>query len=935
MSSSGGTSARWPECSYGSIDAELVLQSVRQDLLGRSASITVGRYELKSLLGEGGMGKVYRAHDPQLDRAVAVKILRRNRTRSNAHGLTEARSVALLQHPNVVNVFDCGIEGERAYVVMELIEGVDLLQWMNQRRRSWREVVEVFVQAAHGLAAAHRQRLIHRDFKPSNVLVGRDGRVRVVDFGLAMRAARPRLVHDDESDVEQEYSSGSASRRVGTLAYMAPEVRSGQSATASSDQFSFCVALHEALFGRRPFPVVRSYELDGVETEYARSPWWRHGAPRALERLVLQGTAQRPGDRHESLESLARGLQKILGRRRKIIGVLSGCVLGALTFALLASAQEPVAHPCHYEDELWPETRRREVRQAIARSNPRSPIAVSRSMDILAGYADSWERTRVESCEATTLGEQSELLNDLRGFCLDRSRRPFDSLVDSLTENADVSAHELIELLDGSMLDPERECAASIVGEREGWANSLQMVTDGNRSFERRQITGRLESEILQAQLMRARGQRTQAHQTLERIIAEARSVGLRFLEAKALYLRFGYRTAELKDAERAGADTQLEAAKQLAIQARGHDLVVEILIARARLRVQHLDQFEDGLRDAHSFAMLTGRPSWYAGRIAYAHGARLADAEDWSEAIVHFEDAVELGRALDGPAPRWASDARNDLAAAYLSLGELAKAKASWQVLLETLEREGDEGDPLRAVVLANLGEVALRIGEGDDALRHYRAALRELKDQTECPMDPTASCVLDDRLRILIKLGRAHRTMGRVGWARRLLLGAVEEARVHGRNSQVLLEAYDQLGELALQRGDLDDAGALARRQFDVAQASYGPWGHTEVSRARLMLGKVHLRRGRLQEAYAILMAARSWLLEAAPGGALHAELSRYCAEAAMLLGDRDAAVRLMTDAITVLQDMQREGALERSRDPADEYRMLARDWGLEPMP
>ena len=232
------------------------------------AGAAIGRYILQARLGEGGMGVVWTAHDPELDRPVAIKLLTSPRGDSQARLLREAQAMAKLAHPNVVAVFDVGLHNGQVYVAMELVLGVTLRAWLDaDPRRPWRTILEMFLQAGRGLAAAHAVGLVHRDFKPDNALVGEDGRLRVVDFGLAALARdAPALTGSHASlrplDTGSLHASSvsaalgvsalnsqltQAGAVMGTLAYMSPEQHLGVAADPRSDQFSFCVALYTAL----------------------------------------------------------------------------------------------------------------------------------------------------------------------------------------------------------------------------------------------------------------------------------------------------------------------------------------------------------------------------------------------------------------------------------------------------------------------------------------------------------------------------------------------------------------------------------------------------------------------------------------------------------------------------------------------------------------
>src|SRR5262245_3931586 len=253
------------------------------------------RYVLGEMLGRGGMGIIYRAHDPELDRNVAIKVLRPEFARKDPDAARriahEARVMARSSHPNVVAVHDVGRVDDQVYVAMELVAAGSLKEWLDREPRSVAEILEVFVAAGQGLIAAHDAGVVHRDFKPDNVLVGADGRVRVTDFGLA---------HDYVSSTESPVIAG-------TPAYMAPEQFEGGSVDARSDQFSFCAALYEALYRQRPFKGSSWVEL-GEAITHGRivSAPAKTQVPGSLRAILLRGLAVAPGDRFPTLAELLR-----------------------------------------------------------------------------------------------------------------------------------------------------------------------------------------------------------------------------------------------------------------------------------------------------------------------------------------------------------------------------------------------------------------------------------------------------------------------------------------------------------------------------------------------------------------------------------------------------------------------------------------------------
>lgn len=269
----------------------------------------VGRYTVLGKLGEGAMGAVFLASDPELDRRVALKLL----VSHGAHDfrlLDEARALARLQHPNVVAVHDVGRWEGQVYIAMEHIAGTSLANWLD-KHAGWRERVDAFVQAAHGLAAAHRAGIVHHDVKPSNVMVGDDGRVRLVDFGIA-RSTTPDLAH------------GSVA---GTPRYMSPEQHRGDVADARTDQFSLCVALYEAVFDSYPFP---------DEDPVPRVPAANRSVPVATRDAILKGLAYEPANRHATMEAFIEALTPPPRGRRLWIAALAAFAIAGGTGAAFA-----------------------------------------------------------------------------------------------------------------------------------------------------------------------------------------------------------------------------------------------------------------------------------------------------------------------------------------------------------------------------------------------------------------------------------------------------------------------------------------------------------------------------------------------------------------------------------------------------------------------
>jgi serine/threonine protein kinase/Tfp pilus assembly protein PilF len=376
----------------------------------------VGRYMVLDVLGEGGMGVVYRAFDPELDRHVAVKLLQTKVGATESWLVREAQALARLSHPNVVAVFDVGTISDRVFVAMELVEGTTLRAWLADPR-SWREVLHVMRAAGAGLAAAHAAGLVHRDFKPENVLVAGDGRVRVMDFGLA------RLDQDDVSELDVEAKSPLSDRLtvagtvLGTPAYIAPELYRGEPAGPRSDQFAFGVALYEALYHNRPY----SKEQLRAGAAVPKPPSSR--VPAVIERAVLRAIAPRSEDRYASMDALLEDLDRnpYAWRRTAAFAAVAalaiggGLVLRGTKPELCTGAERRLAG-------VWDPQIKQTVRAAFeATKKPFATQAYTGLERALDDYTHEWTQTVVESCEATRKrGEQTEEVLSLRETCLDQ-----------------------------------------------------------------------------------------------------------------------------------------------------------------------------------------------------------------------------------------------------------------------------------------------------------------------------------------------------------------------------------------------------------------------------------------------------------------------------------------------------------------------------------
>ncbi|MCA9713669.1 MAG: serine/threonine protein kinase, partial [Myxococcales bacterium] len=316
-------------------DARLGVDAVEQALLfqraasrlfgGAQEEVRVGRFVVERRLGAGAMGVVYLARDPELDRAVAIKHLHPRVDEADAAGQgqrrmrREARVMARLNHANVVNIHEVGVDDGRVFLAMEYVDGVTLSDWLAADERGWRAILSMFLQAGDGLAAAHAADVVHRDFKPDNVLVSGAGQVKVTDFGLASEAGwgAAELGRSSEfglttlDDARAGRSTGASTTLtrtgalLGTPRYMSPEQFLGRPADARSDQFSFCVALYEALYGVRPFAGEGLSALaDAVLAGRLRARPRGGDVPSWIVDVVERGLARAPERRWPSMDAL-------------------------------------------------------------------------------------------------------------------------------------------------------------------------------------------------------------------------------------------------------------------------------------------------------------------------------------------------------------------------------------------------------------------------------------------------------------------------------------------------------------------------------------------------------------------------------------------------------------------------------------------------------
>ena len=467
-----------------------VVDAPRRAKRPTAAELTPGtrleHFQILEPLGRGGMGSVYSAYDLRLDRKVAIKVLARDAAgpdleQRRQRMLREAQMMAKLSHPNVVPVYEVGVDRDTIFIAMEYVAGQTLGQWLREMKPGWRAIVGAFVQAGRGLAAAHEAEIVHRDFKPANVLIDARGRVRVVDFGVAQVRSTgepgtpsplpvPAIELADGSEVSPPTPSTpltEAGSLVGTPAYMSPEQHRSATVDARSDQFSFCVAMYEALFGKRPFTGRGKTLAEQIKNGIIQKPDAKTSVPGWVTAIVLRGLAVEPERRFPSMSALVEALERDPGKRRRRIAVTAGVLAvlaggAALAGWRLHTGTQDAA--CSGGDQhlrgVWDEATRDALEHAFAATGAvYAESSAHRTEAVLEGYRVEWLAMREDACHATRVRrEQSEHVLDLRTACLDRRLDEMRALTTLLSGPVDAKTVE--HAVDAaSALAPIRHCA--------------------------------------------------------------------------------------------------------------------------------------------------------------------------------------------------------------------------------------------------------------------------------------------------------------------------------------------------------------------------------------------------------------------------------------------------------------------------------------------
>jgi eukaryotic-like serine/threonine-protein kinase len=621
----------------------------------------VGRYIILSHLGSGGMGMVYAAYDPELDRKIALKLVRPRvvgRDEARSRFVREARAMAKVAHPGVVPVHDVGAFGDSIFLAMELVDGCDAREWLDRERPTWRRALLALISAGRGLAAAHDAGIVHRDVKPANVLIGRDGRARVGDFGLARTDEREStsLVTTTGPGSSGEAEPATVTRSgvvLGTPAYMAPEQHLGRRADARSDQFSFCVLLYEAVYGERPFAAPPRSDVPvavalAAEVSAGRiRPAPRTGrVPAWLRRALVRGLEVSPERRWPSMSALLAELDEAPRRRRRpliAVGGTAALVTVGAAFALGRAAPADEPGSCTGGDALvasaWSPARRSAALARLEALGPYGQSASERIGAAVEGFATGWSGAHRDACLAHRRGDRSDALFDRQVACLERARTAFSALgevVDSTEEatlpGAVVAASSLPEL---ATCDDAEALLVAVAPPAATVAAAVARVA----------------SDVEHARVLVDAGRYDEAEALAERAVATARPLGYAPVLAGALAVEG--RAAMNVTRGRARAVPLLDEAAGLAAEAGDDALAVETWARSAWARGTGATPSTDVTEGRQLALGLAARPTTarFARALLLNNLGSIADARGRrDEARIWFAQAVATAAEVSGP---------------------------------------------------------------------------------------------------------------------------------------------------------------------------------------------------------------------------------------------------------------------------------------------
>jgi tetratricopeptide (TPR) repeat protein len=834
----------------------------------------VGRFVVGEHVGSGAMGAVYAAYDPELDRKVALKVLRSdgNDEAARARWLTEARAMARLSHPGVVPIHDVETIGGAIVLAMELVDGQNARHWLDECRPTWRQAVEILAQAGRGLAAAHRAGIVHRDVKPANILIGRDGRARISDFGLAHAGARDAEPAGSSPALPGVTRTGEV---LGTPAYMSPEQHRGERADARSDQFSFCVVLYEAVYGERPFaPVdqVPGFRLEdlaaAVTAGNVRPPPRGSRVPGWLRGILLRGLAADVAARWTSMDTMLDALAEAPRRGRRRWALAAGTVAAAAMVVAWRVAQPPACGDGpDLLDRTWSPAARAAAIARIAEVGAYGRSLAPRLSSALEEHRARWLSGYRDACVAHRSGAQSSALLDRRMACLERGRAALAATAELIgAAEAGTLSNTIVAVR--ALPDPAScgDIAALLASVPPPAPELAPRVAAVTALLERGGV------------LLRA-GRSADAWLVAVGAVASARALGYRPLLARALLLE-GRAAMELDERGRAGPS--LAEASALAIEVGDDALAVEAWARRAWAEGTGGKPPDEALAGRELIEALAKRSPGAAfsrallynnlGAIAFSRGRR-DEARAWHERAaaesvdVNGPDAIEVINFRGNAASAEDDPARRD---ALLAEAESALAKLLGPDHPQTLSIR-----VRRANWIPGLAAARDLLGPACDSYESFHQALLTA---------PALECWTE--------LGFVADELG----DRDAALAWVERAAAVPRSSN----SVEALGYLELWRGD----APAARERFRAALGPVAPrsgealWTTFVRGRFSLGLGRALRQTGDSEAARQALETAVADLeqvMRAQPASVVRRRLARARAALALVLvaaGDAGAA-------------------------------------------
>lgn len=688
----------------------------------------IGRFRVDARLGGGGMGVVWAAWDPELGRKVAIKVLRPDLDSTagsvgQARLLREAQAMAQINHPAVITVHEVGTIGDEVFIAMEFVEGTTLGGWLRVQPRTWREILQKFCEAGDGVVAAHAAGVVHRDFKPDNVLVGDDGRVRVVDFGLARAADDPGNGARAWSGLDSATSALTRTgAMMGTPAYMSPEQWLGRGADERSDQFSFCVALFEALVGRRPFRASTIGELADAVTAGRLDAASSASVPRFVDQAIRRGLRRDANGRFASMAVLLAALRRDPAarlRRMAAIGVVAVAASGVTFWAV----SERAASQCEGLDQrlegAWDDGVRERVRTAMLASGALfAERAWTSASALLDAHAQAWVSAAQQACAAAVAGPTGN--DPRREGCLEARRTELAALTELL---ATPDLGIVLAAVDAAARLPRPEMCADprqLAGFR----------ADDDPRTRARAAAAR--ATLGKANAAGAVGRFDDAIAAAAGVITEAEALEDPALEAAAWLVRGQF---EVAGGEGPIGEKSLRRAMERAEAADDHATRAQALIQLVFQVGQDPKRFAEARAlgaDAGAVLRVIGADASLRAQLDGALGVAAKQGGEIDLALQHHEAATAATRELYGDDHPATLRAMANLGITLRLAGDDARAEETLRAASDGMIRVLGEEHPSVATSLSALGATVAQRGRPQEAATLFRRALaiREAAD-------------------------------------------------------------------------------------------------------------------------------------------------------------------------------------------------------------